>query len=62
MKAYGKICHQEGVVIEKEFSSKELAQIFCDGFDAAREITSEDDLDSLDEYFAVVDTEPSKEE
>lgn len=59
---YGKICHEEGVVSEREFATEAEAKAFVLGFDCAKVVISdEDDLDLFDDYFACVDTEPAKE-
>lgn len=55
-KYYGKICHEEGVVAEVEFSNKADAQLWVDGADAALMAVESDDLT------ACVDDKPIQEE
>lgn len=61
MSYYAKICYQgDGVTQEKQFKTKEEAEAFCLGFDAARDELDNDDV--FEDYFCCVDTTPAKEE
>lgn len=55
-KWYGKIMFQnEGILNYIETDSIDKALAFINGFNAAKEITREDDEDGLEEYWTCVD-------
>lgn len=55
---FAKICHTEGVVFEKEYSSGAEAAAFIDGCNGVLEAL---DID-LDDYFFCVDDKPAEDD